>query len=149
MTKKDRDRLFELIIFYDELTNWQNDTETEINEKDKKKLKIIIDMILALLVQYRKREGEEALKSLLVESQKFDFGIISKSDKYQLTGSFEMSIIKNAIKKVLPNCSECPVCTRKDFKKCEWFTLNKFMEMPIENSAKKECPYKFEPYNFE
>lgn len=75
MTKKDRDRLFELIIFYDELTNWQTDTESEINEKDKKKLKVITDMILALLVQYRKREGEEALKSLLVESQKFDFGI--------------------------------------------------------------------------
>lgn len=142
MTKADRDRLFELMVFFDELNNWLKDKTSEISDKDRSKIKIINDMIMAMLIQYRKREGEEAFKTFMEEAKKYKLLILPVTEEVEPTGTFEMEIIKSAIKKVLPLASECGFCERKDCLKCEWYTLNKFMETPQTNKNKGQCPYK-------
>lgn len=142
MSPKDRDRLLELFVFYDFLDNWVNDESSELRIKDKNKIKIIKDNVLAMMVQYRKLEGQEALETILEESKNYKFAIISKEEETDFTNTFEPTILKTAIKKALKSCTQCNLCDRKDFKNCEWFTINKFLESNKTNNNKKECPFK-------
>lgn len=142
MLTKDRDRLLELFVFYDFLDNWVNDEESELKIKDVNKLKIIKDNVLALMVQYRKQEGIEALETILEESKKYKFAMIPKDEDLDLTNTFEPDILKNAMRKVVNSCTQCTLCNIKDYKKCEWFTINNFLDIEKTNKNKKDCPFK-------
>lgn len=142
MTTKDRDNYFALMVFYDKVTTWRDDAESEITPKDRTKLKIIADTILAMLVQYRKKEGETALNSILQESSKYKFAIITQEENTEFTNTFEPHIIKPAMKKVADKCKDCVFCKRANYTKCEWYTLHKFMETPQCNFNKKQCPFR-------
>lgn len=142
MSPKDRDRLLELFVFYDFLDKWVNDEKSELKIKDKNKIKIIKDNVLAMMVQYRKLEGQEALETILEESKKYKFAMIPIEEELDLTNTFELDILKNAMGKVISNCSQCNLCNKKDFKNCEWFTINNFLEVKKLDNGKKVCPFK-------
>ncbi|MEG1565377.1 MAG: hypothetical protein RR342_01380 [Bacilli bacterium] len=143
MTEKDRDNYFSLMVFHDKLTTWKDSEDSEIDGKDRTKLKIITDMIIAMLVQYRKKEGETALNSILEESSKYKFAILKKDEELDLSGTFEPDILKNAIKEVTRDTMECSLCDRKDYKKCPWYTIHNFTGTAKCNCRKNDCPYKF------
>lgn len=141
MNQKDRDMLFELMVFWDNLTTWVNDETSELPNKDKNKIKIINDNIMAMMVQYRKAEGVEALNNLLEESKKYKFAILPKDEQAEVVGTMESVILKGAVEKVIKNQSSCDFCDRCDYKNCEWFTLKKFLKEK-ENYKKNKCPYR-------
>jgi len=144
MTTKDRDNFFSLMVFYDKLTTWKDDKESEITDKDRTKLKIITDTILAMLVQYRKREGETAMNAILNESSNYKFAIMKKDEELDLSGTFELDIVKSAMKQIAKEATACVFCDKKKHDKCPWFTLNKFMGVTEYPVKKGECPYKFD-----
>ena len=53
-----------------------------------------------------------------------------------------MGLLKTALKKVLKGCTQCDMCTKKDYKYCEWYTINRFMESEEVNKKKKDCPFR-------
>lgn len=142
MTQKDRDRFFSLMVFYDNLTEWQDDQESEITSKDRTKLKIITDTITAMLVQYRKREGATALNSIIEECSNYKFAILNKDENLDLSGTFEPEIVKSAMKEVANESTVCSLCNKKQFNKCPWYTLHKFMGTESCNKRKGDCPFR-------
>ena len=142
MNQKDRDRLFELMIFYDDLMEWKRDKESELPNKDINKIKIITDNIIAMMIQYRKAEGVKAMESLSEEAKKYKFAILPIDQETELTGTMESVMLKGAIQRVLKNQTTCEFCDRCDYKYCEWFTLKKFLNEPKNQYKKKQCPYK-------
>lgn len=144
MTTKDRDNFFSLMVLYDKLTTWKDDKESEITDKDRTKLKIITDTILAMLVQYRKREGETAMNAILTESSNYKFAIIKKDEEMDLSGTFELDIVKSAMKQIAKEATACVLCDKKKHDKCPWFTLHKFVGTIPCNKKKGNCPYKFD-----
>jgi len=142
MNQLDRDRLFELMIFYDDLTQWVNDDKSELPNKDKNKIKIINDNIIALMIQYRKAEGVKAMQSLSEEAKKYKFAILPLDQETEVTGTMENVMFKGAVEKVVKNQSCCEFCDRCDYKNCEWFALKNFLNEPKNQYKKKQCPYK-------
>lgn len=141
MNQFDRDMLFELMVFWDNLNTWKDNETSELPIKDKNKIKIINDNIMAMMVQYRKQEGVEALNNLLEESKKYKFAIIPKDEKTELVGTMESIMLKGAIQRVLKNQTACEFCDRCDYKYCEWYTLKKFLKEK-ENYKKNKCPFR-------
>lgn len=141
MNQADRDRLFSLMVLWDNINTWVNDETSELKIKDKNKLKIIKDNIMAMMVQYRKMEGVEALENLKEESKKYKFGIMPKDEETELTGTIEVVVLRNAIERVLKTQINCDGCTKCDYKYCEWYALQKFLGKEG-NYKKKQCPYK-------
>lgn len=141
MNQLDRDRLFELMIFYDDLTQWVKDDKSELPNKDKNKIKIINDNIIAMMVQYRKVEGVKAMQSLSEEAKKYKFAILPIDQETEVTGTMESVVLKNAIERVLKTQTNCECCSRCDYKYCEWYALQKFLGKQG-NYKKKQCPYK-------
>ena len=142
MIAKDRDRMIELFVFYDFLDEWVKDTETYLRPQDKNKIKNICQITKQLIVQYGKQEGIKAVETLLEEANKYKFAIINKDEKVEFTDSFETNILKTAMKKVLKGCTQCDLCEREDFKYCEWYTINKFLNSEQVNKKKKDCPFR-------
>ena len=142
MTQKDRDRMIELFVFFNFLKEWTEDDETELRNRDMNKIKIIKDNVIALIVQYQKLEGKEAIDALLDETCKYKFAFVPKDDNTPLTDTFELGILKTAIKKVVENSVQCEMCNRHDFKYCEWYTINKFLDKPTNKCKKNCCPFK-------
>lgn len=140
MNQADRDRLFSMMVFWDNLNTWVEDETSELKIKDKNKLKIIKDNVMAMLVQYRKMEGVEALNNLMEESKKYKFGIMPKDEKTELIG-MESIMLKNAIERVLKTQTNCECCSKCDYKYCEWYALQKFLGKEGKYK-KKQCPYK-------
>lgn len=141
MNQADRDRLFSMMVFWDNLNTWVEDETSELKIKDKNKLKIIKDNVKAMLVQYRKMEGVEALNNLMEESKKFKFAIMPKDQETELSGTMESVVLRNAIERVLKTQTDCECCSRCDYKYCEWYALQKFLGKQG-NYKKKQCPYK-------
>ena len=142
MIAKDRDRLIELFVFYDFLDDWLKDEETDLRPQDRNKIKNICQITIQLMVQYRKIEGMKAIETLLEEANEYKFAMIPKDEKIELSNSFENNILKNTMKKVLTGCTQCDLCDRKDYKYCEWYTINKFLETEQRNKKKKDCPFR-------
>lgn len=142
MKQKNRDRMIELFVFYDFLTDWLTDEENDLKQKDKNKIDNICKIVVSLMVSYKKDEGMEAVNTLLGEAEKYKFAMINKDEKVEFTDSFELGVLKNAISKVINNSAQCDLCNRKDFKYCEWYTINRFLDKETKKCNKKECPYR-------
>ena len=142
MLAKDRDRLLELFVFYDFLTNWLEDEDCSLKLNDKNKIKIIKDNVFALMIQYKKTEGLEALEAILEESKNYRFAMILKDDKQDFENTFESGLLKQAMKKVINDCHQCNFCNKQNYKNCEWFTINNFLDVKKLDNGKKVCPFK-------
>jgi len=140
VTQKDRDNYFAVMVMWSTINKWLEDSTSELTEKDKHKLTTINKMIIELLVQYKKRDGDLAYKSIIAGIENYHFAIL-KDDTEDLTNTFEPEILKNAIKSVVDkNKLECLACEKTDFKNCEWFTLKNIVYGNKENC--KSCPYR-------
>lgn len=142
MNQKDRDNYFATMVMWNMLEEWRTDPQSEINDKDRHKVSTIQKMIIELLVQYGKREGKENLSALTDESQKYKFAILKKEEEMELSGTFEMDIVKSIIQRVIDkNIFYCFACDKKDFKNCEWFALKNLVD-GAQHFDCGECPYK-------
>ena len=141
MLKKDRDRIVQLSVFKYFLDEWILDNETEINNKDRNKLRVALININALIDVFIKKEGKEVFKVIAEEVKNCNFAILDKDEKVSEEG-YENNILKMAIRKVIDNSTQCELCNRADHKYCEWYVINKFIGTEQVNEKKKQCPYK-------
>lgn len=141
MLKKDRDRIVQLSVFKYFLDEWILDNETEINNKDRNKLRVALININALIDVFIKKEGKEVFKVIAEEVKNCNFAILDKDEKVSEEG-YENNIFKMAIRKVIDNSTQCELCNRADHKYCEWYVINKFIGTEQVNEKKKQCPYK-------
>jgi hypothetical protein len=141
MLKKDRDRIVQLSVFKYFLDEWFLDDETEINSKDRNKIRICLLNINSMLDSFIKQEGKAVFRVIAEEVKNCNFAVLDKDEKVSEEG-YENNILKMAIKKVIENSTQCELCNRTDHKYCEWYVINKFIGSEQVNEKKKQCPYR-------
>lgn len=137
MFTKDNDKILQLWAFYKFLDNWSK----ENSHLDTKKIGTIRQNVKLLIREISKKQGINAVDSILEECEKYIFGFIPKNNNETFIDTCELGILKNAIKKVVDKSSQCEMCDRCDYKYCEMFTIKKFLNQEGKKS-KKGCPYK-------
>lgn len=140
MLAKDRDRIIQLAVFKYFLNEWFLDDETEINNKDRNKIRICLLNINSMMDSFIKQEGVEIFNVIAEEVKNCNFAILDKDEK--VSEGYENNILKIAIKKVIENSTQCELCNRTDHKYCEWYVINKFIGSEQVNKKKKQCPYR-------